>query len=151
MDIENFNIGELQCYRDWDCEGAICMRNPKTIERYQQLRDEQFDFEKHGMFFAFSQEQFDNQYDALVKKGYLSKDVKLSRGFAGSVGPKEGFEAFNRFADDQDARIAKECDPQEVYIYEWNNHECMFGNEESAYAIVEDIFGKERASKIKRF
>lgn len=151
MDREYFNIGNLQCYKDWDCEGSIAMVNSKTIDRYNEIKNEQFDFEKHGAFFAFSQEQFDEQKKALIKKGYLKESDKLYRGKLGMIGPKEAMIAFEKFADEQAAKIAKECDPQEVYIYEWNNHECMFGNEESAYYLIAAYFGDERASKIKRF
>lgn len=151
MNIQNFNIGDLQCYRDLDGDGAIGMRNPKTIERYHEICKEQFDFDKHGLFFAFSNEQYEEERKRLVSKGFLKEDDELFSGPGGSIGTKEGFHAFAHFADEKDARIAKECDPQEVYIYEWENHECMYGDEWRAFAIVERIFGKERASKVKRF
>ena len=125
----------------------ICI---ETGERFPSIKDCAI---KLGIApnFAFSNEQYEEERKRLVSKGFLKEDDELFSGPGGSIGTKEGFHAFVHFADEKDAKIAKECDPQEVYIYEWENHECMYGDEWRAFAIVERIFGKERASKIKRF
>ena len=151
MDIESFNIGDLQCYRDWDCEGEIRMRNPKTIDKYLKIKHGQFDFEKHGIFFAFDVEQFKKEKERMIRKGYIKKNNKIFSLGAGAYGNIDGVKSFHLFCDNKNELITKECDPQEVYIYEWNNHECMFGDEETAYNLIESIFGKERAEKITRF
>lgn len=151
MDREYFNCGELKCYRDWDNEGAIYVENPKTLEKYHQLCDGKFDFEKHGIFFAFGEKQFDKYYAEMIEKGYLTKEDKIYSLGAGAYGKAEGCKAFNIFCKDKKKLIAKECDPQEVYFYEYNNHECMFTDDSDAYAMVEDIFGKKRAKQIQRF
>ena len=48
--------------------------------------------------------------------------------------------------------VKEECDPQEVYFYEYNNHECQyaFDGDYEVYKLVSDIFGEYIASKIKR-
>lgn len=58
---------------------------------------------------------------------------------------------FLRFADEIHKQQAAECDPQEVYIYEYNNCECQYTDDGAAYRIIVDIFGDEIANQIKRF
>lgn len=50
------------------------------------------------------------------------------------------------------AQVAKECDPQEVYFYEFNNYECMYafdGDEEAIRTII-NYFGVDVARTIHR-
>ena len=56
------------------------------------------------------------------------------------------------FSDKLNKMVKEECDPQEVYFYEYNNHECQyaFDGDYEAYELVSDIFGEDIASKIKR-
>lgn len=48
--------------------------------------------------------------------------------------------------------IKESCEPQEVYCYEYNNHECQYSwnGDYSAIEIIIDIWGKEIAHKINR-
>jgi len=48
--------------------------------------------------------------------------------------------------------IFHECDPQEVYCYEYNNHECCiaFDGDIEAIRLVAGIWGVETAKTIKR-
>ena len=49
------------------------------------------------------------------------------------------------------AIMREECDPQEVYVFEYNDHECcLSGDDYWPWGIVRGIFGNEAASKIKR-
>lgn len=54
--------------------------------------------------------------------------------------------------DNLKEQVAKECDPQEVYFYEFNNFECMYGydGDEEAIRKVIEFFGVEVAEHIKR-
>lgn len=55
--------------------------------------------------------------------------------------------------DNLKEQVAKECDPQEVYFYEFNNFECMYaydGDEEAIRKVIE-FFGVETAEHIKRY
>lgn len=47
-------------------------------------------------------------------------------------------------------KIKNECDPQEVYFYEYNNSECIFSDDEQAYDVVCSIFGQDAANSIRR-
>ena len=52
----------LQYRREWEqTDGAIDMRNPKTLKRYTELQDEKYhiDCYKYDCFYAFGQKQFD--------------------------------------------------------------------------------------------
>lgn len=69
----------------------------------------------------------------------------------GLFGTKEGIEKFMGFYDKQTERIAAECDPQEVYNYEFDNHECSYTNDDTeAIKLVCSYFGLERALTVKR-
>ena len=65
---------------------------------------------------------------------------------------KDGIERLFKFYEDMEARIKNECDPQEVYCYEYNNHECCiaFDGDIEAIRLVAGIWGVETAKTIKR-
>ena len=50
-------------------------------------------------------------------------------------------------------RIRTECDPQEVYCYEFNNYESAiaFDEDMDAIRLIAAIWGQETTSRIKRF
>ena len=142
--------GELAIYRDWDCEGAIYMENARTINRYIELSNPNPNFDDYSVFTAFSKQQYDEGYNHLLELGKITKDDVIYRCGAGIYGTHEGLERLGNFYQNVENKIASECDPQEVYFYEWNNHECMFSNDEEAFEAVKRIFGEERANKITR-
>jgi hypothetical protein len=96
-------------------------------------------------FFAFSKQQFE---EGVVEHHLEGK--KLYDGGHGLVGTKEGIQ---KLFDDYaaiDKEVSEKCAPQEVYDYEFNNHECGYTNDDSEpLAIVERIFG-ERVSEVTR-
>lgn len=143
---------ELQFYQDWEkSEGGIWMVNAKTIDRYIELKNDQPKGE--GVFFAFNKKQFDEGVDELIKKGQFQPGGKLLSAGGGMYGTKEGLDKFFEYYEEREEIIKKECDPQEVYFYEYNNHECMinwYGDKE-AIEIVSDYWGKDVAKSIVRF
>lgn len=139
--------------RDWDCDGLIRMKDAKTVKLYEQLRNEQPSYEQ--CFSAFTQQRFDEEYQKLVAKGQIKDGEKVyyAAHITGLYGTKEGLDKvfeFNRAIDD---RIKNECDPQEVYFYEYNNYECMNREDGDKPAIITilHIFGEEVARSIKRY
>jgi hypothetical protein len=97
-------------------------------------------------FFAFSNEQF---VEGKVKAGIV--DQKIYSGIGGLYGTKEGIKKLYDDHDAINAEVAEKCDPQEVYAYEFGNHECGYTYDDSeAFAIIEGIFGEERAKAVKR-
>lgn len=145
--------GVLEVYRNWDYEGAIGMKNPKTIKRYEELRSKHPDCSEYGIFFAFNDKQYEEGKAKMKELGFYKDGQKIYSFVAGGYGTsKELIDKFFNFYKEQDKIIAKECDPQEVYLYEYNNHECFLSwdGDDAAYDKVVHIFGKEVAETIKR-
>lgn len=149
--------GELRYYRDWErYEGGICMMNPVTIKRYREIHDMQPDADKCGVFFAFSNSQFHEGYDHLVELGHIQKgDKVVQTGIGGMFGTKEGIDKFLDFYEDRNKDVVAECDPQEVYFYEYNNHESMIAWDGDLEAIkitltflVQMLHGKSHATML---
>lgn len=146
--------GKLRFYRDWDnYEGGVVMLNAQTIDRYKAIQDEHPDADKCGVLFAFSKEQFNKGYRHLVELGHIKDGDKIMQDKdSGAFGTDKGLKEFFNFYDNSRAAIPKECDPQEVYFYEYNNHECMFSweGDEDAINIVLRYWGEEVAKNIFR-
>ena len=97
-------------------------------------------------FFAFSNKQLD---EGLEKTG-LGKSELLSYGH-GLFGSKRGIDKFLDFYSETNKQIAEQCTPQEVYDYEFWNHECEYtGDDADAMEIVTKIFPPEKVSKVNR-
>jgi len=96
-------------------------------------------------FFAFSNQQF---ADGKVRMNIVDK--KIVRGFGGLFGTQAGIDKLMGFYDVQAEQIAKECEPQDVYNYEFSNHECYTCDDEEAIKIVLSYFGLERTKEVKR-
>ena len=152
-DIKTLENG-LQYYRDWDnSEGGVVMVNPKTLNLYRKLRENSHpNIEDFNCFFAFGNEQFKQGYDRLVDRGCITDGDSILHYGAGLYGTQTGITKFLAEYDKNDKRIKAECAPQEVYFYEYNNHECMFylyGDKE-AYNLVVELFGEKVAKTIIR-
>ncbi len=152
--VINTTKGELKYYRDWNnFDGGIVMINAQTVNRYREIKDQHPDADKCGVFFAFSNQQFNEGYKHLIELGHIKDGDKIVRGVAGAFGTKEGLDKFFKFYEDRDTPIKEECDPQEVYFYEYNNHESMIAwdGDLEAIKIVIDIWGADVARKIIRY
>lgn len=141
----------LQYRQDWDGDGCVEMRGCKTLKRYHQLCEERdnIDCYKHNCFFAFSEEQY-NRGKARIRP--LKEGEKIYSVGAGMYGTKEGVASFFAEVKSFDQRIKEECDPQEVYFYEYNNHECMLswdGDEEPVKLVV-GIWGTDVLNTLVR-
>lgn len=111
---------------------------------YQEIKNQQPVL--RDCFFAFSTEQFNEG----VKKHNL-EGQKIYRGHGGLYGTSEGINELMSFYDNLNERIGKECDPQEVYDYEFDNHECSITCDDTEpMKIVMGIFTEEQCLNIKR-
>lgn len=111
---------------------------------YQEIKNQQPVL--RDCFFAFSTEQFNEG----VKKHNL-EGQKIYRGYGGLYGTSEGINELMSFYNNLNERIGKECDPQEVYDYEFDNHECSITCDDTEpMKIVMGIFTEEQCLNIKR-
>jgi len=140
----------LKHHRDWDCDGSIRMENAQTIKLYDQIQQEIYNVKlgEFEFFYAFDKKQFE---EGLARIGKTKDQVRHFGG--GLIGTKDGFKRYLDFLDKATERIAKECDPQEVYFDEFNNHECMIAYEGDTAAIelVMNIFGDEISQTLTRY
>jgi hypothetical protein len=114
------------------------------MKTYRQIKD------SHPVmvecFFAFGNEQF-----AEGRKKAGLEDKKIYSYGMGLYGTKEGIKQFLDFYDNVNKEVAEQCNPQDVYDYEFNNHECGYTcNDTEAIKLVVVIFGEERTKEVKR-
>jgi hypothetical protein len=115
-----------------------------TKEKYIEIKNTRP--EMHKCFFAFGNEQFE---EGKAKAGILP-DEEVFHYRAGLYGTKEGLKEYVKSLAAINARIPKECDPQDVYDYEYANHECgNMGDDTEAINLVVAYFGK-RAGTVMR-
>ena len=130
---------------DWKQEGLIVIDNPKTINLYHQLKYEARP-PAGDYFWAFSVEQ--------LKRGIKDKHLEDKKlyGKDSLFGTKEALGALNAYYENIAERIKNECNPQEVYLYECNNHEYMYNwdGDEEALLLVIKYWGEDVASTIRR-
>lgn len=111
---------------------------------YQEIKNEQPVLRE--CFFAFSKEQLEEG----IKKHNL-EGKKIFRGVGGLFGTEEGIKEFYGFYDKMTKRIGQECNPQEVYNYEFDNHECSYTNDDTeSMMICLSYFTDEQCKTIKR-
>ena len=104
----------------------------------------------HHVFFAFNKKQLE---EGMVKFGYKDISEIVSTGIPG-LGLYGSPECVKSFLDEYEAmenKVRNECDPQKVYDYEFDNHECGYtGSDEEAIQVVVSYFGKEKARQVER-
>lgn len=137
--------------QDWDrYDGGLVWENAKTLKRYRELSRQHAPAK--GWFAAFNNEQFAEGLNGLVEKGEAESKADIKSFGAGIYGTPDGLKGMMDFYYERDKRIADECDPQEVYCEEFNNHECMidYDGDIAAMLFCIGIFGVERCKRIKR-
>ena len=144
--------GELRYTRDDD--GFIRMENPQTTRLYHELRyEKQPDLPAMGIFCAFSNSQFEEGVASLKKRGFIKDTSELKKGPVGCFGTSASFAKLYKAYDEIWEEIRTRCDPQEVYFYEFNNHETPYsweGDMETMRLIV-DIWGYDIAISLRRY
>ena len=152
METKTKTTNGVEFYQDWEhSDGGIVMVNAKTIKRYKALRSEHPDGDKYGVFFAFGEEQFEKGRQSLIRRGYIKDGDKVCAAGMGMYGTKPEIGRYLAFYAERSKEVKAECNPQEVYFYEWNNHECMISmDDDEALKCVIDTFGKEVAHTIER-
>lgn len=114
------------------------------MSKYTEIKDEQHELVE--CFFAFSNEQL---AEGIKNTGIQGQ--KIYSGGYGLYGTEKGILDLRAKMDSRSERIAKECDPQEVYDYEFWNHECGYTCDDTEpIKIVLGYFGLEKAKEVKR-
>lgn len=131
-------------------EGALEINPCTTIEIYKSIKEEMYHKQHEGIFYAFDEKGFNEGYERV--KHLLKEGEKVVRFTGGGFGVRAYIDKMLEYYDECDARIANECEPQEVYVYEYNNHECMYAYEGDVEAVncVIRIFGNDAARKLQR-
>ena len=86
-------------------------------------------------FFAFSDEQF------AAGKAKLPEDERILGAGAGLFGTFKGLKLFHNELYHHKQMIINNCDPQDIYNYEFSNHECGYtGDDSDALEILHSYF-----------
>lgn len=163
------DINSVIIERDWECEGALRVKNPVTLARYEEMEHHYYHAKRddHGVFFAFSDEQFVDglkhlirtkaiepieDFSDLKKLGTIIKGKVFEWGL-GCYGTREGVKAYLESADRNRGDVAGECNPQEVYCSEYNNFESMYNcdGDEEAINVIITHYGVDVARMIRRW
>lgn len=137
----------VQYEQDWDRDGYLVISGAKTLDTYKELCQKEYEYNNPEIFFAFNDEGVKEKRKEL---GLEDKEVFHYGG--GLCGTKEGLKKFTEDMEAIREEKRKKCDPYEVYLYEYNNHESFIswdGDLEPARIIVR-IWGKETLDSIKR-
>ena len=138
---------KVQVTQDWDNDGFLRITGAETLARYHELQDKQHNIPvtEYGVFFAFSNQQFDEGYKNLVKRGLIKDGDRIKHVSNGAFGTLEGMRRWVQEAAAIDAQIKAECDPYEIYLDEYNNYECCidWDGDDRAVERVLSFFGME--------
>ena len=123
-----------------------------TVQRYIQIRNEFDNTERPYLFFAFSNKHFEEGKKKLEKNGWWKEGEKIYHMGAGGFSTERGIKEWEKAIAEKDRKIKTECNPQDVYNYEHNNHESSIDWEGDLepIRIVDNIFGTETAKTIRR-
>lgn len=98
--------------------------------KYQEIKEKFYDLKQKGIFYAFGDDQF---IEGLRKEGYINEDetledfhkkgIKLMSDGMGGYGTKEAFDARQKLLESIDDEIRENCTAEEIFCYEWWNHE----------------------------
>lgn len=137
----------------FDEEYGVKMKNPKTVKTYTSINEkyQHMPFPA-GMFCCFSEQQYEQAKKEQLKLGVDVEKEKIYKIGAGVYGTAEAIKAYEKRVDKRLEEM-RQCNPQEVYFYEYNNHEAMYNydGDMDAVEIIANIFGKDEARKLKRY
>lgn len=147
-------LGEYPFVPTVNESGMFSWTGAETLNRYMELNNQHPDDSQYGVFFAFSNKQSAEGVKKLVRQGYIKEgEDGLIRSYGGGLcGISSEVERFLDFYKERKKLIAEECDPYEVYCYEYNNHEsCIsWDGDLEAIRLVVDYWGADVARTICR-
>lgn len=118
------------------------------MSKYQDIKDKASKMKMPGIFYAFSDKQF---VEGLVREGYIDegqtyedfkkKGITLYHDGYGGYGTKEALDARFKKYREIDKEIKENCTPEEIFQYEYHNHECGYtGDYSEALEITNEYF-----------
>lgn len=114
------------------------------MQKYQDIKNQQAP--TINCFFAFSNKQFEEG----IKEKNL-EGQKIYAAGSGLYGTKEGIANFLGFYENLNKRIGENCDPQQVYDYEFANHECGYTCDDlEAMQILLNYFSVDQVANVQR-
>lgn len=134
--------------QNWDKDGMLDIHNAQTLDKYQAIRGEQYKHKPLEVMFYCDLKKVVEELEPLLNDG-----EKIICFADGCFATPKGLSMLEEFHASINERIKKECDAQEVYYYEYNNHEsCInYEGDTDAIEIILDIYGEETARTIKRY
>lgn len=134
---------------NWEKDGMLDIHNAQTLDKYEAIRDEQYKHHHPEVVWEFS----DVKRVLSELKPLLNEGEKIINFTNGGFATPKGLKLMEEYWASIDQRIREECDPQEVYYYEYNNHESCINMEgdTDAIEIILNIYGEEIARSIKRY
>ena len=107
------------------------------MSNYKKFLDKISSYHCNGIFYAFSNEQFEKGMKAC---GY-DENTKLVKDGMGGYGTREAFDERHKFYSSVEEEIRQNCTPDEIFEFEYWNHECGYTYDYSeALEIVRSYF-----------
>ena len=135
-------------------DGQLIIDGAKTLGRYKELisRFNNFDEKEFEMVCGYDAKDVKSAKNAFEKKvRKLKKGEYLKYFLCGAFGTKEGYTKWIKYVNATCESIASECDPQEVYYYEYRSLMTIEKNcDKYAIGVVKNYFGEEVAKTVKR-
>ena len=118
------------------------------MSKYQEIQERLYKMKQPGIFYAFSDKQF---VEGLIREGYIEegqtyedfkkKGIKLYHDGYGGYGTKEALDNRLNQYKNIDKEIKENCTPEEIFQYEYHNHECGYtGDWSEALEITNEYF-----------
>ena len=135
-------------------DGQLIIYGAKTLGRYKELtsRFNKCDSKVFEMVCGYDAKDVKSAKKAFEKKvRKLGKGEYLTYFGCGAFATKEGYTKWKEYVNETCDMISRECDPQEVYYYEYRALMTIEENcDKYAIGVVKNYFGEEVAKTVKR-
>ena len=110
--------------------------------KYTELKEKYSSYHNDGIEYVFGQDQW---RDYLKRHNLTEEQAKatlVGDGYGG-IGTKEAFKARDEYFKTVEKEILEQCNPDEIFEYEYWNHECGYtGDWSEALHITQAYFPK---------
>ena len=135
-------------------DGKLIIDGAKTLGRYKELtsRFNKCDSKVFEMVCGYDAKEMRKakiEFEKKVRK--LKKGEYITYFGCGAFGTKEGYTKWIKYVNATRESISRECNPQEVYYYEYRALMTIEENcDKYAFGVVKEYFGSEVAKTVKR-